>query len=253
MNQQLIDYILHLADTALIHSQRNSEWCGHGPVLEQDIAVTNISLDLLGQSRNFYQYAAQLLGVEYDEDKLAYLRTEREFKNLLIVELPNGDWGQTILKLYLFSQFQFLLLEQLKNSTDPQLAAIAEKSLKETSYHLRWSREWVIRLGDGTEESYQRMVKALDYLWPYTGEFFIPAEFETENIMGFNLNSLKQTWVEKVRIVLEEATLSTLASEAKDGTVFMHSGGKSGIHTEHMGFILTEMQYLQRTYPGATW
>ena len=153
MNGSLIDYILHLADTTLILSQRNSEWCGHGPVLEQDIAITNISLDLFGQARNFYQYAAQLMADDCDENKLAYLRKEREFKNLLLVEQPNGDWGQTMLRQYLFSQFQFLLYQQLQSHKDEQIAAITAKSLKETTYHLRWSSEWVVRLGDGTEES----------------------------------------------------------------------------------------------------
>jgi ring-1,2-phenylacetyl-CoA epoxidase subunit PaaC len=175
-------FLLHLADTTLILSQRNSEWCGHGPILEQDIAITNISLDLLGQSRNFYQYAAGLIndsvkskdskvlpsgedsGGAVDEDKLAYLRKEREFKNLLLVEQPKGDWAQTILRQYVFSQFQYLLFEQLQHSSDEQLAAITTKALKEITYHVRWSSEWVIRLGDGTEESHQRMEKAIDEL-----------------------------------------------------------------------------------------
>lgn len=142
--KNLTDYILHLADTTLILSQRNSEWCGHGPILEQDIIITNISLDLLGQSRNFYQYAAVLIGGDTDEDKLAYLR-KKKFKNLLLAEQPIGDWGQTILRQYLFSQFQYLLFEQLQNSKDEQLAAITAKALKEIKYHLRWSSEWVIR------------------------------------------------------------------------------------------------------------
>jgi ring-1,2-phenylacetyl-CoA epoxidase subunit PaaC len=175
--KELINYTLHLADTTLILSQRNSEWCGHGPILEQDIAITNISLDLLGQSRNFYQYAATLIGGEATEDSLAYLRKEREFKNLLLVEQPNGDWAQTILRQYLYSQFQYLLFEQLQNSNDEQLAAIATKSIKETAYHVRWSGEWVIRLGDGTEESHNRMLYAIDELWRYTGEMFEPAVY----------------------------------------------------------------------------
>src|SRR4249919_192208 len=149
-NNNLVDYILHLADTTLILCQRNSEWCGHGPVLEQDIAITNISLDLLGQARNFYQHAAILMGNAATEDSLAYLRTEREFKNLLIAELPNGDWAQTILRQFFFSVYQSLLYTQLLESKDMQVAAIAEKSLKEITYHIKWSSEWVIRLGDGT-------------------------------------------------------------------------------------------------------
>lgn len=244
MNKHLIDYTLHLADTTLILSQRNSEWCGHGPILEQDIAITNISLDLIGQARNFYQYAATLIG-HTDEDKLAYLRTEREFKNLLLVEQPNLDWGQTILRQYLFSQFQFLLYNQLQKQKDEQLAAIAAKGLKETIYHLRWSSEWVIRLGDGTEESKLKMVHAIDELWRYTGEFFLPAVYE--KAMGTDVAALQNEWLQNVTRIFNEATLPV------PGNTFMQTGGKEGIHTEQLGYILTELQYLQRTYPGATW
>jgi ring-1,2-phenylacetyl-CoA epoxidase subunit PaaC len=241
----LIDYILHLADTTLILSQRNSEWCGHGPVLEQDIAITNISLDLLGQSRNFYQYAAQLTGNDCDENKLAYLRKEREFKNLLMAEQPNGDWGQTILRQYLFSQFQYLLFQQLKHHTDEQVAAIAAKSIKETTYHLRWSKEWVVRLGDGTEESHQRMLRAVDELWRYTGEMFMPAEYEVGAAVDFSV--LKAEWDQQVTIVFEEATLPVPAN------TFMQTGGKQGMHTEYLGYILAELQYVQRAYPNSEW
>ncbi|MBK7561628.1 MAG: phenylacetate-CoA oxygenase subunit PaaC [Chitinophagaceae bacterium] len=260
-------YTLHLADTTLILSQRNSEWCGHGPILEQDIAITNISLDLLGQARNFYQYAANLTpnpspqngegrntltptpslkgegAGEVTENSLAYLRTEREYKNLLLVEQPNSDWGQTILRQYLYSQFQYLLYEKLQNSNDEQLAAIAAKALKETTYHLRWSREWVIRLGDGTPESHQRMLKAIDELWRYTGEMFEAADYETM----VDVSLLKNDWSQKVNDVFAEATLPVPEN------VFMQTGGKKGMHTEHLGYILTELQYLQRTYPGCEW
>ena len=261
MNQQLLNYILHLADTTLILSQRNSEWCGHGPILEQDIAITNISLDLLGQSRNFYQYAAILINTssnnqaakappleafsEADEDKLAYLRKEREFKNLLLVEQPNGDWGQTILRQYLFSQFQYLLFEQLSQSKDEQLAAIALKSLKEITYHLRWSSEWIIRLGDGTEESRLRMLHAVNELWRYTGEMFIATDYEME--LGIDFFLLKEEWDKKVKAVFEEATLSFPEN------IFMQNGGKTGTHTEHLGYILTELQYMQSAYPHSKW
>lgn len=245
MNSLLIDYTLHLADNALIIAQKNSEWCGHGPILEQDIAITNISLDLLGQSRNFYQYAALLTGGDADEDKLAYLRTEREFKNCLLVEQSNGDWAQTILRQFFFSTYQFLLYEKLQNSNDEQIAAIAAKALKEVTYHLRWSSEWVIRLGDGTAESHQRMVKAIDELWRYTGELFVAAEYEME--AGFDVGLLKDDWMKKIIAVFDEATLPVPEK------VFMQTGGKTGVHTEHLGFILTELQYLQRTYPGAGW
>ena len=245
MNSFLIEYTLHLADTTLILSQRNSEWCGHGPILEQDIAITNISLDLLGQARNFYQYAATLKNDGSTEDSLAYLRTEREFRNLLLVEQQNGDWGQTILRQYLFSQYQLLLFQQLQQSSDEQLAAIATKAIKETTYHLRWSSEWVIRLGDGTDESHKRLLHAIDELWRYTGELFEASDYETA--MGIDLASIKQTWTEKVAAVFNEAKLPVPEH------VFMQSGGKKGIHTEQLGYILTELQYLQRTYPGAKW
>lgn len=243
--KNLTDYILHLADTTLILSQRNSEWCGHGPILEQDIAITNISLDLLGQSRNFYQYATVLIGGDTDEDKLAYLRKEREFKNLLLAEQPIGDWGQTILRQYLFSQYQYLLFEQLQNSKDEQLAAITAKALKEIKYHLRWSSEWIIRLGDGTGESKTRMIKAIDELWRYTGEMFMPADYEKDS--GIDFDVIKKQWLEKVKIIFDEATL-TIPEK-----VFMQTGGKTGVHTEHLGYILTELQYIQRAYPNSTW
>ncbi len=245
MSASLIDYTLYLADTTLILSQRNSEWCGHGPILEQDIAITNISLDLLGQARNFYQYAAALKNDGSTEDSLAYLRTEREFKNLLLVEQQNEDWGQTILRQYFFSQYQLLLFQQLQQHSDEQLAAIASKAIKETTYHVRWSSEWVIRLGDGTDESHNRMLQAIDELWRYCGELFEPADYESA--MGIDLASIKQTWTEKVTAVFDEAKLPVPQN------VFMQSGGKKGVHTEQLGYILTELQYLQRTYPGAKW
>lgn len=253
------DWLLHLADNTLILAQRNAEWCGHGPILEQDIAITNISLDLLGQSRNFYQYAAQVLndarsleGIvdEATEDSLAYLRTEREFKNCLLVEQPNGDWGQTILRQFFFSAYQYLLYQQLQNNPDAQVAAIAAKALKEVAYHLRWSGEWVVRLGDGTDESRSRMLKAIDELWRYTGELFVPASYELE--AGVDVSVLKQDWLHKVTQVFEEATLPLPILEGT-GAVFMQTGGKTGIHTEHLGYILTDLQYMQRTYPNASW
>ncbi len=254
---QLINYTLHLADSTLILAQRNAEWCGHGPVLEQDIAITNISLDLLGQSRNFYQYAAALINQSTkqsetiaSEDSLAYLRTEREFKNFLLVEQPNGDWGQTILRQFFFSAYQQLLYKKLKDSSDEQLAAIAIKSLKEVNYHVRWSREWIIRLGDGTEESRNRIVRAIQELWRYTGELFMPADYEEKaftNGIGVNTSLLKNDWLAIINEVFEEATLSIPEN------IYMQSGGKEGIHTEHLGFILTDLQYMQRVYPGAKW
>ena len=264
MDNSLIDYTLHLADNALILGQRNAEWCAHGPVLEQDIAITNISLDLIGQARNFYQYAAQLInesqkaegskapsppgegvGGEVSEDSLAYLRTGNEFKNCLLVELPRGDWAQTILRQYLFSQYQYLFFQELQKSNDEQLAAIASKSLKEVTYHVRWSSEWVVRLGDGTEESRSRILKAVDNLNPYIGELFEPVDYEKKS--GVDVSLLANDWMKKLQEVFEEATLPV------PGKTNQLTGGKTGNHSEHLNNILLELQYLQRTYPGAEW
>ena len=251
MKKELINYTLFLADTCLVLGQRNAAWCAHGPILEQDIAITNITLDQVGQARNFYQYAAELINSSGNEnateDSLAYLRSEREFKNLLMAELPNGDWAQTVLRQFLFSVYQYLLFEKLEKGKDRQLAAIASKSLKEVTYHLKWSSEWVIRLGDGTAESHQRMKNAIDVLWMYSGEFFIPASYESVDITGFETALLKTVWLQKVKEVFDEATLTIPEN------IFMQTGGKAGVHTEHMGYILAEMQNLQRTYPGAEW
>ena len=247
----LIDYTIHLADNSLILGQRNGEWCGHGPVLEQDIALTNITLDLVGQARSFYQYAAQLInetqspGAGVTEDTLAYHRAEREFRNCLMVEQPNGDWAQTLLRQFLFSAYQYYLYQYLQEYKDDTLKAIAEKSLKEVSYHLRWSSEWVIRLGDGTEESHQRIENAVTELWRYSGELFIPAPYE--KVLGIDVASLKYQWSQKVKTIFDEATLAVPAG------IFMQEGGKTGIHTEQLGFILTELQYVQRVYPGCEW
>ena len=257
MNQSIIDYTLHQADNALIIAQRNSEWCGHGPVLEQDIAITNISLDLIGQARSLYQYAAELInsnnasGGEATEDTLAYLRDARAFKNCLLTEQPNGDWAQTILRQFFFSTYQYLLYQQLQQSTDATLAAIAEKSLKEVTYHLRWSSEWVIRLGDGTEESRNRMLNAIDELWMYTGEMFIPVEYESNVAaegIGVDVTSLKDQWDQRVNEIFAEATLPVLSAGA-----WSQTGGKEGIHTEHLGYILAELQFMQRAYPNSEW
>ena len=241
----LFTYTLHLADNSLVLAQRNSEWCGHGPVLEQDIAITNISLDLLGQARSLFQYAAELKGGGATEDSLAYLRTEREYLNCLLLELPKGDWAQTVLRQFFFSCYQHLLFKHLSGFSDEQLAAIAAKSLKETRYHLRWSGEWVVRLGDGTDESKRRIEKAIDELWRYTGEMFQPAGFETE--LGIPLAEIKNEWMQEVGQVFSKAGLSIPEK------TFMQDGGKKGNHTEHLGYILTELQYLQRTYPGVEW
>ena len=264
MNTNLFAYSLHLADNALVLAQRNAEWTAHGPVLEQDIAITNISLDLLGQARNFYQYAASLYnnltneekkavdqyiprlwknyGRELQEDDLAFLREEHQFINLLIAELPKGDWAQTVLRQFFFSAFQFYVYEQMQKLNDVQLSAIAEKSIKEVNYHLRWSSEWVIRLGDGTEESNRRINEALKEQWMFTGELFVAASYEL-----INVTSLKDGWLKKIESVFTEAGLEIPKS------TWMQAGGKEGKHTEHLGYLLAQMQYLQRTYPNATW
>lgn len=249
MNKNLIDYLLHLADSNLILAQQNAAWCGHGPILEQDIALTNITLDLIGQSRNYYQYAAELIGDGSTEDSLAYLRTEREYKNCLICEQPNGDWAQSILRQFFFSVYQQKLLTVLQTIADSKLAAIAEKSLKEVNYHVRWSGEWVIRLGDGTEESKSRILNAIDALWPFAGEMNEAVSYEKSIHDQYGIDSavLKLQWQEKINEVFEEAGLSVPANS------FLQQGGKTGIHTERLGYILSDLQYLQRTYPNAQW
>jgi ring-1,2-phenylacetyl-CoA epoxidase subunit PaaC len=246
----LVPYLLHLADNALILGQRNAEWCAHGPSPEQDIAITNITLDLIGQARNLYQYAAQLINesnttTTATEDSLAYLRDAKEFKNYLLVEQPKGDWAVTILRQFFFSQYQSLLYRQLENNKDEQVAAIATKSLKEIAYHLRWSSEWVIRLGDGTEESHQRMRKAIDQLWMYTGELLETGELETA--AGISITGLKDEWTNKVKEIFEEATLSL------PGKTTMQKGGQQGKHSAHLAELLTDLQSMQRAYPGLEW
>lgn len=241
------DYIIYLADNALILGHRNSEWCGHGPVLEQDIAITNISLDLIGQARNFYQLAASQIAEGATEDTLAYGRDTRDFKNCLITELPKGDWAFTALRQFFFSNYQHLLYSGMSQMDGSDLAPIAEKALKEVSYHLRWSSEWVIRLGDGTDESSERMQLALTELWPYTGELFQPASYEAVPMTGIDLPSLHKPWLHETKLVLQEAGLSLPA------TGWMHSGGKTGTHTEYMGLILAELQFVQRAYPNSEW
>ena len=250
MKNNLINYCLHLADTTLILSHRNSEWCGHGPILEQDIALTNIALDLLGQARNFYQYTATLMGVEFDEDKLAYLRNPNEFKNHLITEQPNGDWAVTILRQFYCSCYQYFYYLELQKSSDEQLAAIATKALKEVTYHLRWSSEWVIRLGDGTEESNAKMQNAVEVLKDYIDEFFVTTDYEIEllkDAVSIDVKGIQSKWQQKVNDVFEEATLKFIPSNNSN------FGGKEGKHSEHLVSLLAEMQILQRTYTNSVW
>ncbi len=248
--EQKFQYVQRLADAPLILGQRLCEWCGHGPILEQDIALSNIALDLLGLARNLLQYAAELKGEGISEDDLAFSRPEKEYQNFLLCELENGHWGKTILRQFFFDSFHYFFLNELKNSKDDRLKAIAEKSLKEVTYHLRFSSEWVIRLGDGTEESHAKMQEALNEIWPFTGEFFQVDELDLlmeKQGVAPNLNSIQKSVQQRVAEILTQATL-----EIPEGT-WMQKGGKSGVHTEAMGFLLAEMQFMQRAYPNMQW
>lgn len=250
MNINLYKYILSIADNSLILGQRLGELCGHGPSLETDIACTNISLDLLGQVRSYFQYAAKIAGDGRSEDDIAMLRPEREYLNVLLVEQPNIDFGYTITRQYLFDQFHYLFQQELQKSNDETLAAIANKSIKEVSYHLRFSADWIKRLGDGTEESNNRIQNAINDLWAYTDELFHITEADAEMIdqgIGVNTMQFKDEYYKKVNDLLEEATLEIPESK------YFQKGGKQGIHTEHMGYILAELQYMQRAYPNMKW
>jgi ring-1,2-phenylacetyl-CoA epoxidase subunit PaaC len=248
--EQHVESVLRIADTSLILGQRLSEWCGRGPVIEEDIALTNIALDLIGQARLLLTHAGRLEGQGRDEDRLAFLRAESEFRNLSMVELPNQDFGRTILRNFLVAAWQAPLWAALRSSSDAQLAAIAEKSAKETRYHLQHVADWTVRLGDGTAESKRRMQHALDYLWPYTTEFFADDELDRAAQAAGLLplpSSLQPAWEATVLTLLAEATLAVPAR-----TPFL-STGRQGRHTEHMGHLLAPMQAMQRTYPGCTW
>lgn len=248
--EALFEYLLRQADDTMILGQRIAEWCGHGPILEEDIALTNIALDLIGQATELYEYAAQVENKGRTADDLAFLRLEREYKNVLLVEQKNGDFGKTIVRQFLFDNFQLLNYTQLLTSSDAQIAAIAEKSLKEVKYHLKHSSEWVIRLGDGTEESHNRVQESVDDLMRFAEELFFQNEvnevLQKEGIVG-NIEDLKQQYYQNVNKVLNEATLTI--PEIK----YHQKGGRKGVHSEHMGFLLAEMQYMQRTYPGMEW
>ena len=250
MNQNLYQYILGIADNNLILGQRLGELCGHGPTLEVDIALTNISLDLLGQVRSYYQYTAQLLGDGKTEDHVAMLRPEREYLNTLLVEQPNTDFAYVMARQFLFDVFHHLFLNQLKNSKDETLAAIAFKAIKEVSYHKRFSSDWIKRLGDGTEESHNRIQEAINNLWVFTDELFYQTESDKAMIaegVGVDTSLLKEAYYNKVKEILTEATLEIPESK------YFQKGGKQGIHSEHMGYILAELQYMQRAYPNMTW
>ncbi len=255
-------YILHLADNALVLGQRNAEWCGHAPILEEDLSMANNSLDLIGQARMLYQHAACIQGDGATEDTLAYFRDVPEFRNYTLLELPHSpallpsaaadrDWATTIVRNFLYSSLMTLLWDRLQHSTDSQLAAIAAKSLKEVRYHLRHSRDWLVRLGDGTEESHRRAQSAVDHLLPYTEEFWKPNALEDAvgaSGAGVTISELRPEWDDIVNKALSEATLRRPA--AVKGYI---TQGKEGIHSEHLGYLLAEMQSLARAHPGATW
>jgi ring-1,2-phenylacetyl-CoA epoxidase subunit PaaC len=246
----LLTYTLRLADNALVLGHRLSEWCGHAPVLEEDLALPNMALDLIGQARAFYAYAGEVEGKARDEDALAYLRDARGYHNVLLVEQPNGDFAVTLVRQLLYAAYAEPYFAALTRSRDATLAAIAAKAVKEMTYHVRHSAEWVIRLGDGTEESHARAQAAVDELWPFTGELFETDEIEQALIdQGIAVDPLpiKTAWDQTLNKVLAEATL------ARPRAQWMQSGGRVGKHTEHLGFLLTDLQFLQRAYPGATW
>ena len=256
-----VQYLLHLADNAVVLGQRNAEWCGHGPILEEDLALANVSLDLIGQARLLYQLAAARIGGNATEDTLAYFREDTQFRNYTLLELPNygplvgyaatdRDYATTIVRNFLHHALAVLVWDKLCQSPDDELAAIAQKSIKESRYHLQHTRDWVIRFGDGTPESHGRAQKALDYLLPYTAEFWVQSELETEATAsgaGVDVPSLQQDWDQLVDETLTEATLSR--PEIK-GYI---PQGKQGIHSEHLSYLLGDMQSLARAHPEATW
>jgi ring-1,2-phenylacetyl-CoA epoxidase subunit PaaC len=246
----LTNYVLSIADNALILGHRLSEWCGHGPILEQDIAMTNIALDLIGQSRAYYQYAASIEGEGFDEDYFPFKRLERQFTNCLLVELPNGDFGKTIARHFLFDVFHFYFLEELSKSKDDMLRALAVKSLKEVTYHLRYSSEWMQRLGDGTDESYARIQESLNAVWDYRNELITPSDLDLEMAgqgIGVDLGIIAPKFDAKIDEIIEKSTLT------KPTTTWNQLGGKKGVHTEHLGYLLTELQYMQRAFPDSKW
>lgn len=247
----VFEFLLRLGDTRLVLGHRISEWCGHAPILEEDIALANIALDLLGQAANFLRLAGKIENKGRNEDDLAFLREAVEFRNVHLVEVPRGDFAHTIVRQFLFDVHSYLLMEELQKSGHNEIAAIAAKSFKEDRYHLRHSGEWMRRLGDGTEESHDRMQTALEDLWMYTGELFSKDEID-ELLIGRKIspdpNLLKPKWEEMVSKVLRESTL-----ELPDNDRFRAGGGSEGVHTEHLGHILAEMQIVNRSFPGVKW
>lgn len=253
MTQQdaLFTYCLRLGDNAVVLAQRLCEWCGHGPILEEDIALSNMGLDLLGQARGFLTYAGQIEGKGRTEDDLAYMRNERDFYNRCMVEQPNGDFAITMMRSFLYGSMAYLQFREMVKSKDETLAGLAEKSLKEVTYHVRHTSEWIIRLGDGTALSHRKVQDAVFELWPFTDELFEMDDTDQVLIeagIAPDLSSLRREWDSMVNEVFTRAKL-----ELPAGAGYQATGGIRGIHTEHLGHLLTEMQYLQRTYPGAKW
>lgn len=248
--EALFNYLLRLGDNALIHGHRLSEWCSKGPTLEEDLALTNIALDNIGRAQNLLSYAAEVENNQRNEDTLAYRRSEREFYNNLIVELPNGDFAYTIAKMMLISAYEVLLYNNLSQSKDYTLSGIAQKAVKEARYHFAHARDWCFRLGKGTEISNQKLQHAIDDIWMYTGELFEIDDVDTVLInekIAFNVNEIKADWNTKVEAVLTQSEINIPKID------YMQTGGRKGLHTENLGFLLAEMQYLQRAYPDAQW
>ena len=246
----LINYCLRLGDSSLILGQRMAEWCSNGPILEEDIAMTNLSLDLIGQARTMLTYAGNIEGKGRSEDDLAYRREEREFYNTLLSERPNGNFGDTVARNFLHDAFLYHLYQALMSSKDEMIAAHAAKSIKEVTYHLRHSSEWLVRLGDGTEESHEKVQESLDGLWEFTGDLFEMNEVDEiliKECIAVDLNQIKSEWDKTIDTVLERATLS----RPEDG--YMQSGRLDAMHSEYLGHLIAEMQFLQRSYPNAEW
>ena len=250
-NKELVkQFAIRLGDDSLILGHRLSEWCRFGPFLEEDVALTNVALDYIGRTRMFYAYAAELSDGKQTEDDFAYLRDCREYQNFLIVELPKGDFAYTMAKQLIMDVFYYYYLDALCNSNDSTLAAIAGKAIKETKYHLRRSTDWILRLGDGTDESHSRLQQAFDALWGYTPELFEQDELEqklVEQGIAVDTPSLKSQWETRLKGILKEATIDMPTSS------WTVRGGRSGYHTEHLGHLLSELQYMQRSYPGLQW
>ena len=254
----LFEYVLRFADSDLVLAQRLGEWVGNGPALEEDIALTNVGLDLLGQARLWFAYAGEIEtqshGRGRSEDELAFLRDGSGFRNFLLSEQPNGTYADTMARQFYFDQWHMLVLRALSSSRDPRIVEIAAKAGKEVAYHIERSADWVIRLGDGTEESHHKMQAALDYLWTYTGEMFAPDTVELaliETGVAADVRALREPWLSNIGRILDEATLALPTGVWMQGT--NGRGGKQGVHSEHLGHMLAEMQFLQRAYPGSQW